>query len=198
METLVRGVAIGFAIAAPVGPIGLLCIHRTLRFGLGIGFASGAGAAVADTLYALLAGLALSFVTSLFATLGHPLHLAGGAAIALIGIRTMLARRRESDDTESARSSCAAAFLTTFALTMVNPLTILSFAAFVSASTRAFTASTALIFGAGVGVGSLLWWLLLATSASVVRLRLSERLRRGLDLLSGAVLLIFGLAAFLR
>jgi len=198
VDTLVRGIAIGFVIAASIGPIALLCIHRTLSFGFTIGFSSGAGAALADTVYALLVGLALSFVTSLCAALGPPLHIAGGAAITCIGIRTILTKRTTKDGASSANASHASAFLTTFALTMVNPLTILSFAAFVSGSTRVLTASTAIDFAAGVGIGSLLWWLLLSGSLSVVRRRLSERVRRGLDLLSGSVLLFFGLVAFLR
>lgn len=198
MDTLLRGIAIGFAIAAPVGPIGLLCINRTLRFGFGIGFTSGAGAAVADACYALLAACAFSAVTSLFAQAGHLLHVLGSIVLFGIGIRTMFARRSVPGTERAGSTSFASAFASTFSLTMVNPLTIVSFAAIVPGSTRTFAPGSAIGLVSGVFCGSLIWWAVLSSTVALVRRTIEQRLRRALDVLSGGALALIGVISLLR
>ena len=134
MDSLLRGIAVGFAIAAPVGPIGLLCISRTLTFGARIGFVSGLGAAFADALYGLLTAAGLSAVIMTVRRFDVPLRVAGAIVLVILGLRTAVARPSlEATQAERALSAHGA-LLSTFGFTAVNPSTIVSFAAIVSAA----------------------------------------------------------------
>ena len=128
IHLLLRGVLLGFAIAAPVGPIGVLCIRRTLAFGRITGLVTGLGAATADMCYGAVAAFGLAAVSSLLISQQHWIRLIGGAFLCYLGVTTILARPAAA--AASARSGgLAAAYASTLALTLTNPLTILSFAA---------------------------------------------------------------------
>jgi threonine/homoserine/homoserine lactone efflux protein len=191
---LLKGLALGFSIAAPVGPIGLLCIRRTLSGGWLLGLVTGLGAATADMLYGLVAAAGLTVVTELLVSLRTPLQGLGGAALIWLGIGFMRARPT-AERAETRAAGLAAAYGVTLFLTLTNPATILSFAA-VMASLGAIGASgrTAALV-AGVFLGSALWWLGLSTGVSLIRHRLSERTLLWINRLSGAALALFGLAA---
>ena len=176
MEFL-RGAILGFSIAAPVGPIGVLCIRRTLAAGRWPGFLCGLGAASADAVYGLLAALGMSFVG------GRWMHLAGGLFLCYLGVRLFLSR--------PAAGEVSGGFAATFALTLANPMTILSFAA-MFAGLR--TSSPALLV-AGVFAGSCTWWLLLSTAASLLHLDAAKM--RWVNRASGVLVAGFGLVALL-
>ena len=91
-----RGLMIGFSIAAPVGPIGVLCIRRTLADGRKAGFISGLGAASADALFGSVAGFGLTFVSNFLISQGDRLQLAGGIFLLYLGIKTFLAKPKET------------------------------------------------------------------------------------------------------
>lgn len=129
MDALFRGIAIGFAIAAPVGPIGLLCISRTLVFGPWIGFASGLDAALADATYGALAAAGVSAFVLTARQLEVPLHVTGAIVLIALGLRTAFSRSVGTEEHTRYGLSTHAALLSTFALTAVNPATIISFAA---------------------------------------------------------------------
>ena len=189
-----KGLAVGFSIAAPVGPIGLLCIRRTLTGGWRVGFATGMGAATADMVYGLVAAAGLTAVTELLVGARQPLQFAGGAALIWLGL-TVLRVEAPSERVSATADGLAAAYATTFLLTLANPATILSFAA-VMAGLGAMTATgqTAVLV-AGVFVGSAFWWLGLSTAVSLIRHRLPESALVWINRASGAAIMAFGILA---
>jgi threonine/homoserine/homoserine lactone efflux protein len=197
MDPFFRGLAIGFAVAAPVGPIGVLCIRRTLAGGMGFGFVSGLGAAAADALYAGIATFALALATAYVARITQPLHLIGGAFLLWLGVTTAL-RAPAAAGAAAGPRAYAGAFASTFALTAVNPATIVSFAAVVAGA--AFGAQPPSGLGAvrlvaGVFAGSALWWLLLSAGVAMLRRGLPPAAMRAVNIVSGIVLAGFGVAA---
>jgi threonine/homoserine/homoserine lactone efflux protein len=194
IESFRRGIVIGFAIAAPVGPIGVLVIQRSLT-GAVVGLSTGLGAAAADALYALLAGLATAMVAKLLSA-QWLLELAGGAALVVLGHRTARQNARTLNAAAATPRTVhpARAFGETVFLTLANPATILSFVA-VAASLGLDRAGHAAIFGAGVFAGSAAWWLLLVTGVRLASSRMTPRGLRGVHLASALVIAGFGVYA---
>jgi len=189
-----KGLAVGFSIAAPVGPIGLLCIRRTLSGSWRLGLATGMGAATADMVYGLVAAVGLTAVTEVLVGARQPLQFAGGAALILLGLM-LLRGEAARESTDASSTGLAAAYATTFLLTLANPATILSFAA-VMAGLGAMTATgQTVVLVAGVFVGSALWWLALCTAVNLVRHRLPEMVLVWINRASGAAIMLFGIAA---
>ena len=199
MEPLLRGAAIGFAVAAPLGPIGVLCARRALDAGFLAGFSAGLGAAAADAVYAALAAFALGVVTHLIAIAARPLHVAGAVVLVALGVRTALsARTRRPPD---AAPRYVRGFATTFALTLANPMTILSFAAIVASAafgSRGLGAIDAASLVAGVFLGSALWWLVLASAIGTARHALGGRITAAIGFASGVALAGFGVVTLIR
>jgi threonine/homoserine/homoserine lactone efflux protein len=156
-----RGLVIGFSIAAPVGPIGVLCIRRTLADGQVSGLVSGLGAATADAFYGCVAGFGLTFISSLLIDQQMWLRLFGGLFLLYLGIKTLLSKPAEKE-ANIKQSGLFSSYLSTFLLTITNPLTILSFAAIFAGlglATATGSYSAALILVLGVFLGSAAWWL---------------------------------------
>ncbi|WP_376100699.1 LysE family transporter (plasmid) [Roseomonas sp. CCTCC AB2023176] len=201
--TLLRGAGIGLAIAAPVGPIALLCIRRTLAAGPAAGVASGVGAATADALYGLVAALGLGVLAAVLVDHAALLRVAGGLLLAWLGLgalRRALAPPHAVAEAAAGRegTGLAGAFASTFALTLANPMTILSFAGVVAAlAAPGGGAAAGLALVAGVFLGSVAWWLLLVGSVAAVRGSLPSGALRWIEGLSGAALLGFGAYALL-
>lgn len=194
---LFRGALIGLAIAAPVGPIGVLCIRRTLRDGRTAGFVSGLGAASADLVYGAMAALGLRAVAEVLVGASFWLRLVGGLFLLYLGVRTLLERPAERPAVASGRG-LAEAYASTFLLTITNPLTILSFAAVFAGLGGAGSGggiAEALLLMAGVFLGSALWWLALSWGVSLLRTRVTPQGLRWVNVVSGLVILGFGAAA---
>jgi threonine/homoserine/homoserine lactone efflux protein len=194
-----RGLAIGFVIAAPVGAIGLFCIRRTLTDGRLAGFVSGLGAATADALYGAVAALGLTAVSAAIVERQALVRLLGGCFLCYLGVRTALARPT-TETRAGAAQSLAAAYASTFALTLTNPTTILSFAAVFAGmglGTLARDRLSALLLVVGVFAGSAFWWLLLSGGVGLARRALTAERLRWVNRLSGALLTGFGLLALL-
>jgi threonine/homoserine/homoserine lactone efflux protein len=193
---IVQGLVIGFSIAAPVGPIGVLCIRRSITDGPRIGLLTGLGAASADAVYGAIAAFGLTAVSGLLIKYRFLLGLIGGLFLCYLGIRTFLAKPREQCETPP-RVGGLMAFGATFALTLTNPMTILSFAAvFAGLGVGAapnYRAAALLV--AGVFVGSALWWLLLSSSVGLLRARITPAWMHWINRGSGAVILCFGIYA---
>lgn len=196
---LLRGLLIGFSIAAPVGPIGVLCIRRTLAFGRLIGLFTGLGAATADFSYGCVAGFGLTAVSSFLLGARLWIHLFGGLFLCYLGVRTIVARPAERAALATSAAGLSGAYVSTVFLTITNPATILSFAAVFAglgiASTGSYAATAFLV--AGVFLGSALWWLLLSSGVSALRSRLDTRALIWVNRLSGGILLAFGLVALI-
>lgn len=189
-----KSALIGLAIAAPVGPIGLLCIQRTLDFGPRIGLATGLGAAVADAIYGAIGAFGVTALITLLTNARSPLAI--GGALFLLWMAWTAWQSAEPKQTGVARKSISGlhAFGGTFLVTMANPATILSFIAVFSslAGDRSVTSPVWMI--AGVFIGSAIWWFLLVGIVGSLRHRLQSKhlqwIRR-----SSAVLLA-GFAAY--
>jgi threonine/homoserine/homoserine lactone efflux protein len=192
----IRGLIIGFTIAAAVGPISLLTIRRTIAHGQLYGLVSGLGVATADATYAGIAAFGLTAVTSLLVSGRFLLGVIGGAIIVAIGLRTILSRPGEVA-VVAERPGLPAAFASIFVLTMTNPMTILSFAAVFAglglASGNSF--ADALVLTLGVLAGSSLWWVVLTSIVGWLRLRVSTTALLWVNRISGAALVVFGIVA---
>lgn len=197
-EILIKGLVMGLAVAAPVGPIGLLCIRRTLSDGRGAGLASGLGAASADAVYGLAVAMGLA-ATGILTDHARPMQILGGLLLAWLGISALRKARRPAPAAAPAPATAAhrlvPAFVTTFALTLANPMTILTFLGMVASlgQTASLTPLAPYWLVAGVFAGSALWWLFLVSLAHATRRRLGPALTRGFDIGSGAILLVWGL-----
>jgi len=189
--------AVGFSIAAPVGPIGVLCIRRTLGKGQRVGFFSGLGAATADAIYGSIAGFGLTFVSGFLVDQQIWIRLAGGMFLCYLGARSFFTEPAERAGA-SQSSRLAGAYGSTFLLTLTNPMTIISFAAIFAGlglgeADHDYLAATFLVFG--VFVGSALWWFALSGAASLLRERFDVRALRWVNRISGIVVAVFGLTA---
>jgi threonine/homoserine/homoserine lactone efflux protein len=191
-----KGLVIGFSIAAPVGPIGILCIRRSLADGRQVGLATGLGAATADAMYGCVAGFGLTAISSFLVGQRFWLSLVGGLFLCYLGVRTLLSRPAEQA-VEVVGSGPLGAYLSTLFLTLANPMTIMSFVAVfagfgLGASPDYWSASTLV---AGVFAGSAAWWLLLSNGVALFRTRLGAGWMLAINRLSGGVLLAFGIYA---
>jgi threonine/homoserine/homoserine lactone efflux protein len=193
---LVKGLLIGVSIAAPVGPIGLLCIRRSLEQGRRAGLATGLGAATADAAYGCVAGFGLTAISGFLLAHVVWLRMGGGVVLCYLGARTFLsAPARQAAQLRA--GGLRSAYLSTLALTLANPMTILSFVAvfagFGLTATPSYTAAATLV--AGVFVGSAIWWLFLSAGVASMRGRLSGEWMRSINRASGAAIVGFGLYA---
>lgn len=188
-----KAALIGLSIAAPVGPIGLLCIQRTLAHGAKVGFASGFGAASADACYGAVGAFGMSALIQVFVALATPLALAGALFIGWMGVQTWRAAPAGQAAGLNDEIRPARAFASVFALTLTNPMTILSFiavfAAIGGATQPAF--GDALVMVSGVFAGSALWWIMLALGVASIRHKLGPVLVRNINRVAGALLLGF-------
>jgi threonine/homoserine/homoserine lactone efflux protein len=196
LSFLARGLAIGFTVAAGVGPISLLTIRRTLAHGRRYGLVSGLGVALADASYGGIAAFGLTAATSLLVGARVALGLIGGVFLVWLAIRTIRARPAEHVVETDDRPGLAGAFLSIYGLTMTNPMTILSFAGiFAGLGLAGHGGAEAALLTIGVFLGSSLWWVALTAIVGRLRTRLTPRMLVWVNRLSGAVLLAFGAAA---
>lgn len=200
LNLFLRGLVIGFSIAAPVGPIGVLCIRRTLAEGRAYGLASGLGAASADGFYGLIAALGLTLVADFLRQQQVWLGLIGGGYLLYLGVKTFGARPAETAADAGERGApqrgLIGAYASTLFLTLTNPLTIFAFAAIFAGVGAAVGAGSggALLVVAGVFAGSCAWWLILVTFTGLFRARLGPIGLRWINRLSGIVIAGFGVA----
>jgi threonine/homoserine/homoserine lactone efflux protein len=192
---LIKGFIIGFAIAAPVGPIGVLCIRRSLAEGRQVGLATGLGAATADAMYGCVAAFGITAISGFLVGQRIWLGLIGGAFLCYLGIRTFTSKPAE-ESLQTKSGGLAPAYFSTLFLTLTNPMTIISFAAVFASSLG--LAATPNYFNAGamvVGVfsGSALWWLILSNGVALLRSRVTPKWMQAVNHVSGGILLAFGL-----
>ena len=191
-----KGLILGFAIAAPVGPIGILCIRRSLADGQAAGLATGLGAATADALYGCVAAFGLTAISDYLVKQRFWLGLVGGLFLCYLGLRTFFTRTSETP-TAANRKGLAGAYLSTFLLTVTNPMTILSFVAVFAGLGLATSSNylTAVLLVSGVFLGSALWWLLLSGGTALFRSRVGPSLMLWVNRGSGVIIFALGVYA---
>lgn len=196
-SVFLRGLLIGFSIAAPVGPIGVLCIRRTLAEGRLAGFLSGIGAASADMFYGAVAAFGLTAVQDLLLGQSNWLRVVGGIFLLYLGLKTFFSKPAEQA-ASSSRGGLFGAYLSTFFLTITNPITILSFIAIFAGLRLGETDGnylSASLMVLGVFLGSAAWWLTLSTGVSFLREKFTPALLTWVNRLAGGIIFTFGMAA---
>ncbi|EKD70751.1 MAG: hypothetical protein ACD_46C00418G0003 [uncultured bacterium] len=192
-----KGLIIGISIAAPVGPIGLLCIHRSLSDGFKMGVMTGLGAALADGVYGAIAAFGLASISSLLISHQLWIRAIGGLFLIYLGCKLFFKKSNGALDTKNNEKSILHAFITTFFLTLTNPMTILSFIAIfaglgMGTIHSGFVHATMMV--AGVVVGSALWWVILSSITTfVLHKRLTVNSLRMINKISGIIILLFGI-----
>lgn len=194
-QFLLKGMIIGFSVAAPVGPIGVLCIRRSLMNGMWVGLATGLGAATADAAYGSIAAFGLTMVSTFLVNQRSWLGLVGGIFLCFLGIRTFITRPNCHNETRA--RDFLSAYISTLMLTLTNPMTTLSFVAIFAGfgleTVPDIRAGGKLI--AGVFLGSSFWWLLLNCGVGLIHSRLKVAFMRSASLVAGCVLTAFGIYA---
>jgi threonine/homoserine/homoserine lactone efflux protein len=193
----IRGLLLGLSVAAAVGPMAILCVRRTLAQGRTIGFVTGMGIATADGCYALVAAFGLTFVSEFLIERRTWLEALGGAFLCYLGWRIIRTRPTRNAATTIQARDLLSAYGSALALTLTNPLTIVSFVAMFAglglANAGNYGAGGMLVLG--VFLGSAAWWLCLTTAVKAARDRLTETVLYRINLAAGSVILGFGAVA---
>jgi threonine/homoserine/homoserine lactone efflux protein len=185
-----KSLSIGLAVAAPVGPMSLLCIHRTLGHGQGAGLIFGSGVAAADLTYAAIAAFGVTAVSSVLLAGTFWIKLVGSLLLVVLGVRIALATPRAGPDAGSAESG-GRAFVAAYGLTIANPPTILFFAGIFASVASIASAWQSVTFAAGVFAGSMLWWVMLTTLVSKSAALFQRTVLLWINRISGTVLVAF-------
>jgi threonine/homoserine/homoserine lactone efflux protein len=194
LEIFLKGFTIGLAIAAPVGPIGLLTIRRTLAFGRAAGFLTGLGAASADAIFGSIAAFGITAISSIMIGAKFWLGIIGGMFLIYLGWQTFKSKPAQHP-AETQASSLNTMYFTTFALVLTNPISILYFVGIIASVGAANNPTSATWMVVGVFAGSALWWLTLASIANGLRNKINPRALKTINQVSGAVIAAFGIFA---
>ena len=199
ISLLLRGLVLGLAIAAPVGPIGVLCIRQTLAFGWLRGFICGLGAATADAMYGCIAGFGLTFIAELIIEQQVWLRLMGGVFLCYLGVKNFIVPI-QPNTIQIKDIKLFGLYISTLLLTISNPATILTFAAIFSGiglTSIQENSFSAIILVTGVFLGSGLWWLFLSSTMMLVKAKLTLTNFKLINQISGVAITVFVLIALL-
>ncbi|MES0360716.1 MAG: LysE family translocator [Anaerolineales bacterium] len=204
LQIILQGILIGVTIAAPVGPIGILCIRRTLAEGRLAGFISGLGAATADAMYGAIAAFGLTFISIFLINQSFWLRLFGGSFLIYLGIKTFLtvpSKETGLDPQSSKDANLISYYVSTLFLTLTNPLTIISFAAifagFGIVTNQSHDNLTASSMVLGIFLGSSIWWLSLSFLTGLFRKTVNHKTMIWINRISGTIIVSFGLLALI-
>jgi threonine/homoserine/homoserine lactone efflux protein len=192
---LLKGVLVGIIIAVPAGPVGVLCIRRTIFHGRLSGFASGLGASTADAVFGIIAGFGLTVVSDLLLGYQDWLRLGGAGFLLYIGLSGLTADPLGGAQSEQGPEGLLADYASTFVLTITNPITILAFLAIfagIGFSGPQATVGRAAILVLGVWLGSLSWWAALAFGSGMMRLSFDRDHLVWINRASGGILVFSG------
>jgi len=199
LELLLKGCVVGLCASAPLGPIGVICVQRTINKGHRSGLASGYGAAIADTLFATVAVLGLSYIIDFIRAHETPIKIIGGVIIAVLGLTILLRNPlRELRRARREKSSLVQDMLWVLLLTLTNPLAILLFLALFAALHVVVPSGHHILFLpplAGVHLGACAWWLLLTFMVAHFKSRFRLKQIWWFNKIAGATILVLGLVA---
>jgi threonine/homoserine/homoserine lactone efflux protein len=196
----IKGLITGFLVSAPIGPVAVICIRRTLAYGLPVGFATGFGAALADTLFGAMACYGVTVVASVLTEQNQIFRLFGGLILVVLGVRALYRPALEKTAEKKRAHQILGAFISAFVLMLTNPMTVLAFAAVVAGMGGLSTSDfrSPLIMVAGIFSGCMLWWAGLSLSTRYFfKNRINERGMRNLNRATGALLVVCGAAALI-
>lgn len=196
IELFLRGAIAGVAISAPVGPVNVLCVSRTLRKGWISGLVSGVGAAAADTFYGSLAGFSISFVISFLIRQQSKLRLFGGILLMLIGLWYYF--KKPEPLAKHRNGAHHSDLVSTFLLNLTNPTTVLSFLAVLAVlglSERRAVWLTLILVG-GIFVGAMVWWIFLVAITNKFREKFDDNALFWMNRIGGIAIGMFGLVMF--
>lgn len=199
IKALAEGLSVGFISSIPLGPIGVLCIQRTLSKGRMSGFASGAGAASSDFLYALVAGFSVSMVTDFVEQNQTLLMVCGAAILIILGIKMMrsMPHRQMRQRRDNKQRSLWQDYVSTFLLTITNPLALFVFmGAFSLMGVHSSRPERILVVG-GVLIGALCWWLLLTMMVGLFRKKITLRRLLHINRIAGAMIVLLVVVALI-
>lgn len=196
---LLKGMLLGFSIAVPVGPVGILCIRKTVQYGRLSGLCSGLGAALADVIYAVIAAFGLTYISDLLLQGQFWIHLGGGGFLIYLGLKTFFTKPFTPEAEQAPQKTLIADFFSTFFLTLTNPATILSFLAIfaglgLSRASGTTLGAAYLVFG--VFMGSVFWWLMLSGGVTLFKKKVNENTMRRMNRVAGIAISVFGLATW--
>lgn len=205
ISVFARGLVIGIMVAAPVGPVGLLCIRRTLQKGLFVGFSTGFGAAFADAFFSLISVLGVTAVTALVNDYKDLIYVVGGAFLLFIAWHTWHDKPRQVDtgDVErrylshvKAAGGAFKAMLTSFIITITNPATIFGVMAVIATFGNLQSRSETAAIISGIFCGSSLWWLMLSGGVSLIRHKFNDERVMVINRITAAFLAVIAVGAF--
>ncbi len=196
---LIHGIILGFSASVPLGPMGLICIQKTLNRGRFAGLVSGAGAAAADTFYAIIAAFGISFITDFIQREQFTLRIIGSIILILLGFKIFLTNPAiQIRKQRGKKNNLIGDFISIFLLTLSNPITVFFFGA-VFASTGILKSENTFLelceLVAGVFLGGMLWWFILTTVVNVFRKKFRLKRLWWINKITGAVIVIFGIVA---
>lgn len=195
LHFLIKGIIIGFSIAAPVGPIGVLCIRRTLSDGMLNGLLSGLGAATADAVYGFIAAFGVTAISAILLDNKALLQILGGLFLLYLGYSTFQSAPAETPAKVESKGLLGA-YTSTFLLTLTNPMTIMSFAAVFAGLGVGVTGGNYILASfmvIGVYMGSALWWLALSGIVNNLRAKFDTARLKLVNQISGVIIAGFGI-----
>ena len=195
MLTFFIGALSGFCLALPVGAIALMCINKTLQFGIRSGLAVGLGAALADAFYALIAVYSLSTISNIFLQNQELLRIIGGLCLVFISIRMLFAGPVIIKNKKVNYKKWPRDIISGFVITLSNPLTYIGFIALLSymhLNFKSFNSDLVLNFSLGAFTGSMCWWLILIEFAKFLKKKVNSTFIKRSNIISGFVILGFG------
>jgi len=195
-----KGLLLGFSVAAPVGPIGILCMDRSLRHGKLSGFSTGMGAAAADTVYGAIAAIGIASVMGFLAGYERELRFIGGVLLLIVAWRMYITPPPVFQQrAPGQKRPLGRLFTESFVLTISNPMTILGFmAVYAGLGIQASNLKEIWIVLAGVFLGSAAWWLSLSIGTVLLRQRLTPKFLARFSRGAGIMIGIFGVIALVQ
>lgn len=205
----IQGIIFGFFLALPVGPVGVLCVQRTLAEGRLHGLLSGLGAAVGDALFGAIAAFGISAVKDWLEAHQDDLRIIGGIVLLLLAVRTVMGKsghrpKRETKQADNENRvvthSLVKDFISTFMLAVTNPITLIAFAGMLATlgiTDAGASVGNASLLVAGVFAGSAAWWLAISTTAGILRPFVDGSYQIWMNRVSAVILFVFGIYALL-
>lgn len=192
MHTLIKGIILGFAVAAPVGPVNLLCMRRTLVFGKKAGLISGLGSALADMLYAMVAAFGFTEISKFLAHYHTYIHGFGGIILFIIAWKIYTTIPAESSKKDASKSLLWKYFVSAFILTLTNPATVFSFIALFAGVGIVHNSTFVVV---GIFLGSMLWWVIL--SFGIAKLKISNEKFVIVNKAAAVLIALLGIISFI-